>query len=102
VANIWCRKDLWLGELGRAGVLGLFESPVFSSDHRSVKPSPTLFELAVVPFGGVRSEMVFVGDSLRCDVEGAKAVGLSTVWINPARSGHPAADYVVGDLLELD
>jgi FMN phosphatase YigB (HAD superfamily) len=101
VANIWCKKELWLRELQRAGVLGLFESTVFSSDHKSIKPSPALFELAMMPLDTRKSEIVFVGDSLRCDVEGAKAAGLSTVWINPARGSHPAADLVVGDLLEL-
>jgi FMN phosphatase YigB (HAD superfamily) len=34
-------------ELERVGVLGLFESLVFSSDHRSIKPSPVLFDIAL-------------------------------------------------------
>ncbi len=101
VSNLWSRKGPWLAELERAGVLGLFESAVFSSDGRSVKPSPALFESALAPFRTEKRDIVFVGDSLRCDVQGAKAVGLATVWINPARGSHPAADLVVGDLLEL-
>jgi FMN phosphatase YigB (HAD superfamily) len=101
VANVWCRKDLWLQELERAGILGLFRSPVFSSDTASVKPSRVLFERALRLFGVERSEALFVGDSLRCDIEGAKAVGLATVWINPSGTQHSAADHVVGSLLDL-
>jgi FMN phosphatase YigB (HAD superfamily) len=101
VANVWSVKDLWLGELDRAGVLGLFKSLVFSSDTRSVKPSRVLFDLALRPFGVASPEAVFIGDSLRCDIEGAKAAGLATVWINPSGTRHPAADYVVRGLLDL-
>jgi hypothetical protein len=48
-----------------------------------------------------KSDVVFIGDTLRCDIKGAKRTGLATVWINPARQSHSAADFVVGDLLEL-
>jgi FMN phosphatase YigB (HAD superfamily) len=102
VANVWSEKGLWVQELERAGVLGLFRSVVFSSDTTSIKPSPVLFERALRPFGVPRSEAVFVGDSLRCDLQGAKGAGLATVWINPAGTGDPAADWVVGSLLDLD
>jgi putative hydrolase of the HAD superfamily/5'-nucleotidase len=101
VANVWAGKGPWLGELRRAGVLGLFDPLVFSSDTRSVKPSGVLFELALRPFGVPRSEVLFVGDSLRCDIRGAKAAGLSTVWINPAGGADADADLVVGSLLDL-
>jgi FMN phosphatase YigB (HAD superfamily) len=101
VANVWSGKDLWVRELERAGVLGLFRSVVFSSDTASVKPSRVLFERALAPFGVAVPEAVFVGDSLRCDVQGAKAVGLATVWVNPADTRHPAADCIVGSLLDL-
>lgn len=101
VANIWCKKDRWLNELERAGVLDLFEFPVFSSDHKSMKPSPLLFDLAFQPFGIHKEDVVFVGDSLVNDIEGAKGFGISAVWIN--RDGHNStcADHVVSDLGDL-
>ncbi|BAC90879.1 HAD family hydrolase [Gloeobacter violaceus] len=49
-----------------------------------------------------RSQVLFVGDSLRCDILGAKAAGLSTAWINPSGTAHPAADIVVPGLIELE
>lgn len=100
-ANIWSKKDRWLRELKRAGVLDLLEFPVFSSDHLSIKPSPFLFDSAWRPFGVAKEEAVFVGDSLVNDVEGAKDFGISAVWINPAGAGPSSADYVVSDLREL-
>jgi FMN phosphatase YigB (HAD superfamily) len=101
VANIWCKIDRWLNELERAGVLGLFEFPVFSSDHKSMKPSAVLFDLAFRPFGVRKEEAVFVGDSVVNDIEGAKGFGISAVWIN--RDGHRSAcaDHVVSDLGDL-
>lgn len=101
VANIWCKKDRWLNELEGAGVLDLFEFPVFSSDHKSMKPSPVLFDLAFQPFGVRKEEVVFVGDSLVNDIEGAKNFGISAVWIN--RDGHRStfADHVISDLSDL-
>lgn len=100
VANIWCHKAPWLGELERSGVLGLFRTTVFSSDCRSIKPSPVLFRLALDAPGVDVTRTVFVGDSLRCDIAGAKAAGLSAVWMSGADS-HPDADLVVRSLLDL-
>ena len=40
-----------------------------------------------------RSEVVYVGDSLRCDVLGAKAAGLATVWINPEGGATPTLTW---------
>ena len=105
VANILSRKELWLEEFRRAGVLDLFAVTVFSSDGSSVKPSRKLFEQAVSALRVPRSEIVFVGDSLRCDIAGAAGAGLATVWIDRAGSGlqagDPQPDFVVRDLLEL-
>jgi len=105
VANILSRKELWLEEFRRAGVLDLFAVTVFSSDGSSVKPSRKLFDQAVSALPGPRSEILFVGDSLRCDIAGAAGAGLATVWIDRAGSGRqagdPKPDFVVRDLLEL-
>ena len=105
VANILSRKDLWLEEFRRAGVLDLFAVTVFSSDGPSIKPSRRLFDQAVIALPVPRSEIVFVGDSLRCDIGGAAGAGLATVWIDRAgsglRAGDPQPDFVVRDLLDL-
>ena len=105
IANIISRKEPWLSEFGRAGVLSLFETTVFSSDSRSVKPSRKLFEQALGAINAPRSEVVFVGDSLRCDIGGAAGAGLASIWIDRAGRGRVASDpeptFVIGNLLEL-
>lgn len=83
ISNIWAPREPWLAELQRAGVLHLFERLIFSSDGRSLKPSRRLFQQALgelrCPFG----EVLMIGDSFRCDMFGAKRVGLKTLWVSP-------------------
>jgi HAD superfamily hydrolase (TIGR01549 family) len=105
VANIISRKHPWLDEFARAGVLGLFETTVFSSDGPSIKPSRRLFEQALRAFDVPKPEVVFVGDSLRCDIGGATAAGLASIWIDRTGRGRLAGDpeptCIVRDLLEV-
>ncbi len=105
IANIISRKEPWLREFARAGVLSLFATTVFSSDSRSVKPSRKLFEHALSVIQVPKSEVVFVGDSLRCDIGGAAGAGLASIWIDRAGRGRGARDpeptLVIGNLLEL-
>lgn len=105
VTNIWSRKGPWLDELRRAGVLDLFAAVVFSSDGPHVKPSPVLFGQALSALGVAPPSAVVVGDSLRCDVGGAAAAGLDSVWINPSEttrpSGSPVPTFEVRSLLDL-
>jgi len=105
IANIISRKEPWLSEFARAGVLSLFATTVFSSDSRSVKPSRKLFEHALSVIQVPRPEVVFVGDSLRCDIGGAAGAGLASIWIDRAGRGREARDpeptFVIGNLLEL-
>ena len=105
VANILSRKGPWLDEFARAGVLELFATTVFSSDGRSIKPSRKLFDRALDALTTPKSEVVFVGDSLRCDIGGAAAAGLATVWIDRRsrglQAGDPQPTFMIRDLLEL-
>ena len=105
VANILSRKGPWLDEFARAGVLKLFATTVFSSDGRSIKPSRKLFDRALDALTTPKSEVVFVGDSLRCDIGGAAAAGLATVWIDRRsrglQAGDPQPTFMIRDLLEL-
>ncbi len=105
LSNIWTKKIKYVEELRRAGVDGLFENIVFSSDHGMLKPSRRLFDLAVEPFKVDRSKIVYIGDSHERDVVGAKQSGLSSVWISygkPCPQGSPhRPDQIVDDLRDL-
>ncbi len=102
VSNIWAKKDPWLAQFKTAGIGDIWYTMVFSSDTRSMKPSPRLFQEAVDAFDVPLSDVVFVGDSLRVDVVPAKSLGLSTVWINSILETHPLADCVAPSLIELE
>lgn len=101
VSNICGRPEPWLAALEADGLRGLFACTVFSSEGRSIKPSPRLFQraLRVVPPG---ARTLFTGDSLERDIIPAKALGLTTAWLAPQGSAHAAADVVVESLLDLE
>ncbi|MEO0557782.1 MAG: HAD family hydrolase [Bacteroidota bacterium] len=99
VADIWAERGAWERELNRAGVLRLFEALVFSSDGRSVKPSPEPFLRALQRLGAHPSEAVVVGDSARRDGGGAEAAGLPFVLVGGEE--HPGALGQVDSLLTL-
>ena len=74
----------------------------FSSDSRSVKPSPALYREALRGVGAQPHEALFVGDSLDCDIEGAKRGGIATAWITSAPRQHESVDYVLSSLKEIE
>ena len=47
-------------------------------------------------------EAVFVGDDLRRDVEPAKKLGMTTVWITDRPRKHPAVDVAILGIGELE
>lgn len=106
VSNIWAPKSRWLREFERAGIGHIFKKPVFSSDFRSIKPSPVLFREALAASQASASKVLCMGDNLQRDIEPAKQLGLATAWINPKVSRSSAneacADYVIPSLLALD
>jgi putative hydrolase of the HAD superfamily len=106
VSNIWAPKARWLREFERAGLANVFESVVFSSDTRSVKPSPALFLSALEAFGVSPTNALFVGDSVEREITPARALGLRTAWIagveGPLPETRHDADFVLRSILDLD
>jgi putative hydrolase of the HAD superfamily len=78
-----------------------------------MKPHPRLFQYALEQMGVAAEESVMVGDSLRADVEGAKTLGMVTVWRRPPagepleattdkpEAGPLAPDYVIDEIAEM-
>ncbi len=81
VSDIWSHSERFCQELDRAGIRGLFEAIVFSSDIGIIKPCRQIFQKALDTFGVDVSRVVYIGDSLRRDVAGAKSLGMAAVWI---------------------
>lgn len=91
--------------LEREQILELFGTVIISASFGIRKPRPEIFIAACDAMKSKPCECLFVGDSWRCDIVGAKALGMDTVWINTERSAAPEEgqkpDYDLGDLEEL-
>ena len=85
----------------------VFPIILISEEVGSWKPDPAIFYRALELGNASPAEAVFVGDSPDHDIAGARAAGLTTIWMNrrgrPWAGGQPA-DYeiqVLRDLLTL-
>ncbi len=58
-----------------------FDTIVISEDVGVTKPDSRIFEIALERIGASANEVVFVGDSWRNDIEGARNAGIATVWL---------------------
>jgi HAD superfamily hydrolase (TIGR01662 family) len=73
----------FLDEVRELGLESLFEMMAVSCDVGYLKPHPRIYQYAIERMGVEASECAMVGDNWRADVEGAKTLGLTTVWFRP-------------------
>lgn len=76
-----------------------FDVILISCESGFTKPSPVMFNLAAEKLGLAPERILHVGDSLDLDVQGAKGVGLNTLWLR--RTAPSFADGQIGSLREL-
>lgn len=69
--------------LERFGLRRHFEAVVVSSETGWMKPHADCYRPALEALGAPEGRTLMVGDDLRNDVKGAKALGLHTAWIAP-------------------
>lgn len=85
------------------GLDDCFDYVVTSEEAGADKPDPAPFKLAIEKLGVEPSDIWMVGDSLRCDVEGARHFGMTTLLRVDRANGHAqTADIVFDDFNELD
>lgn len=91
--------------LRQLGLAHYFDFFVVSGILGIEKPDPRIFEAAVSAAGKDAGALVYVGDSIFHDVQGAQAVGMSVVLIDRAdRYPHFESEYAarrIRDLREL-
>lgn len=88
-------------ELKQLGLDSLFDGVYLSSDYGFKKPDPRFFHALLREQGIAPECSVMVGNDGVCDIEGARAVGLSTIYIHSNLSPWeplPQADYVLGTM----
>lgn len=76
-------------KLERLGVASMIDWIVTSEEAGAEKPNPRFFSLCSAKSGGRPEEVLFVGDSLEHDMEGAKAAGMKTLWVTPIPGQQP-------------
>ncbi len=92
--------------LDRIGIDDLFDEFVSARTAGAAKPARAIFDAAVDAGGADAHQTLHVGDHPEYDVDGARAAGLRTAWMN--RNGHDWPDefelpnVVISDLMQLD
>lgn len=69
------------------GIRELFSAVVDSEVVGCGKPDPRIFRAGLDALGVAPADAVFVGDSLRRDMAGARGLGMPHVWLAPGASG---------------
>ena len=86
------------------GIGHWFDFVVTAAGAGAQKPEARIFEVALEAAGVPAREALHVGDDAKRDVLGAGAVGMRTVWFNPAQTPWPGGrqpDHVVRNLRQL-
>jgi len=91
-------------ERQQTGLDSYFDFSIYSSEVPYRKPHPSIFLLASRRLQKAPQEILYVGDNLVSDVQGAHGAGMKTAWINRKMSVVPEGiqpDYTVARLTEL-
>lgn len=98
-------SDVQREKLEVLGLTDLVDGVVVSGELGIEKPDPRIFAAALAVAGVAADRAVHVGDSLRSDVGGALASGITAVWLNREDAvlgpDDPAPDLEVASLAEL-
>ncbi len=98
-------SDVQREKLDVLGLTDRFDGIIVSGELGIEKPDPRIFDAALAVAGVSADRAVHVGDSLRSDIGGALASGITAVWLN--RTGavrgpaDPQPDLEIGSLDEL-
>jgi putative hydrolase of the HAD superfamily len=102
VSNFYGNLAAVCREVGLAPYLSVV---VDSAQVGCAKPDPRIFRIALEAVGARPAQAVFVGDSMRRDMAGARQIGMPHIWLRGQGSGEEGpccpGDPVVGRLEEV-
>ena len=96
-------SDQQRAKLKRTGISDYFEAVVISSEIGKAKPEPEIFLEACRILSVSPAECLFIGDRIDLDMEGSKAAGMRSIWLD--RTGHAPRNVAfksVRSLLEIE
>ncbi len=82
----------------------LFQFILVSEEEGVWKPDPQIFERALAKLDVAPDAAVYVGDSPEHDIAGARAAGITSIWINRRGRSWPGGkrpDFEINTLMEL-
>jgi len=82
-------------KLSLMGLEGRFDPALCSEDSGALKPSPEPFRMLCSALGLPSAEILYVGNSIACDLVGARAAGMPIAMISRRRV--PGADLSFSD-----
>ena len=86
----------------RLGLDRYFSFGFTAADVGASKPDPAMFQAALAQAGVPASATVHVGDQPVDDIQGARAVGMHTIWVNFGGSGDGTAVGATAEVRRLD
>lgn len=95
--------DMQTQKLDGLGIRDRFDVVVHGGHDAPAKPSPDPFHRALEGLAVAPDRAVHVGNSFEADVAGARAAGVTSVWLRDGNSpdGDAVPDYTVDTLAEL-
>jgi putative hydrolase of the HAD superfamily len=105
ICNTGISPGTILRDLMRAdGIFDYFAVSVFSDEVRWAKPNVKIFEYTLQQLGVHNHEAAHVGDNSNTDIAGARAAGMTAVWLAPEADDTEITancDYCIRSLAEL-
>lgn len=89
-------------KLGALGFDESFETIVHAGYDAPAKPDPEPFRRALSTLDGKPESSVHIGNSLTSDVAGARAAGITSVWLDNGSEPDPIPDYTLTSMEELE
>ncbi|HGX3400212.1 HAD family hydrolase [Acinetobacter nosocomialis] len=85
------------------GITDYFSTIVISEAIGLRKPDPAIYLYACTQLGCKPSDCIFIGDNPKADIEGAKKVGMQTIFFHPTLTlKHPLSDASIHHYDELE
>lgn len=97
-------SDIQRNKIARLQIADLFPFILVSEEVGAWKPDPVIFHRALELGEVTADEAVYIGDNPEHDVAGARAAGITSIWMNRREQpwpGGPEPDFAVRNLWEL-